>query len=155
MAENDLLHDFEAWAAPLMQRLAPAARRKVMQGLARELRTRTAARIAAQQNPDGSTWEPRKRIRAQHRRSRIKAQKMYLKMRQAAHLKLAADADSATLKFTGRDAWIARVAQYGLTDRVSRNGPSVRYPVRQLLGFSDADREWIRDFLIRNLLPDA
>lgn len=151
----DLLHDFDAWAAPLAARLEPAARRKVMQGLARELRKRTAARMAAQQNPDGSAWEPRKRIRARHGRGRIKAQKMYLKLRQAKHLKIAADADSATVKFSGADARIARVAQYGLVDRVSPRGPSVRYPQRQLLGFADADREWIRDYLVQNLLPDA
>lgn len=156
MAEpNDLLHDFDAWAAPLAARLAPAARRKVMHALAQALRKLTAARIAAQQNPDGSAWEPRKRIRAKHGRGRIKAQKMYLKMRMAAHLKVVADADSATVKYTGSDARIARVAQYGLVDRVSPNGPSVRYPQRQLLGFADADREWIRDYLVQNLLPDA
>lgn len=152
---NDLLHDFEAWASALMAGMAPAQRRKVNLKLARELRKRTAARIAAQKNPDGSAFEPRKRQRRiQHRRGRIKQQKMYMKLRSASHLKLAATPDAASIRFTGRDAQIARVPQYGLTDRVSPKGPRVRYPRRQLLGFADTDREWIRSFLIEHLLPN-
>lgn len=153
MADTDLLRDFNDWAAPLLARLEPAARSKVTQSLARELRKRTAARISAQQNPDGSAWDPRRRVRAHHGRGRIKKQKMYLKMRAAKHLKLAATPNVATIRYTVHDAWIAKVAQYGLVDRVSRSGPSVRYPKRELLGFGDADREWIRDFLITNLIP--
>lgn len=80
---------------------------------------------------------------------------MYLKTRQAKHLKLASDADNARIKFSRRDAWIARVAQFGLFDRVAPNGPSVRYPQRQLLGLTDTDREWIRDYLVQSLLPDT
>jgi phage virion morphogenesis protein len=151
-ASNDLLHDFEQWAGALLARLAPAERRKFNLQLARELRRRQQARVAEQKNPDGSAWEPRQRLRQQRGRIKRRA-KMYMKMRQARHMKIRATADAAIVEFTGHDAWIARVAQYGLVDRVSPNGPRVRYPKRELLGFSDADREWVRDFVIRNLLP--
>lgn len=149
---NDLRHDFETWAQAFTERVSPASRRKVMRALAQQLRKRQQQRIAEQKNPDGSAWEPRKRLRA--RRGRIKRRAaMYMKLRTARHLKIVATDDSALLKFAGRDAWIARVAQYGLIDKVRPNGPSVRYPVRQLLGFSDADREWLQGFLIDNLIP--
>jgi len=150
----DILRDFEQWAGALMQRLGPVARRKLNTQLARELRKRQQARIGAQQNPDGSAWEPRGRLRRQRGSIKRRAQ-MYMGLRQARHMKLLATADEATVQFAGRDAWIARVAQYGLIDKVSPRGPSVRYPKRQLLGFSDADREFVRDFLIQHLLPDA
>lgn len=152
MADSgDLLHDFEQWAGALLQRLGPAERHRFNQQLARELRRRQQARIAAQKNPDGSAWDPRRRLRQQRGRIKRRA-KMYMKMRQARHMKIRATADAAIVEFTGHDAWLARVAQYGLVDKVSPRGPKVRYPKRELLGFSDADREWVRDYLVTNLL---
>lgn len=147
----NLLHDFEQWAGGLLARMEPAARRKLTQAIARELRRRQQARIAAQKNPDGSPWAPRQRLR--RKAGGVKRRKMYQKLRLAKHLKLIATPDEAGVQYTGRDAWIARVAQYGLVDRVSPRGPRVRYPARQLLGFSRDDREWLRDFLVHNLLP--
>lgn len=149
----DLLHDFEAWAKVFTDRVTPAARRQTMRKLAQELRRRQQQRIAAQQDPSGAAWAPR-RLRA--RKGAIKRRAaMYMKIRAARHLKATATEDAALVKFSGRDAWIARVAQYGLVDKVSPNGPSVRYPKRQLLGFSEADRAWVQGFLIDHLLPDA
>lgn len=148
---NDLLHDFEAWAQTFTERVSPAARRQLTRKLAQELRKRQQQRIAAQEDPSGATWAPR-RLRA--RKSAIKRRAaMYMKIRAARHLKTVATEDAALLKFEGRDAWIARVAQYGLVDKVSPNGPSVRYAKRELLGFSEADRQWLQGFLIDNLLP--
>lgn len=149
---DDLLHDFETWAGAILARTSPVSRRQMNQRMARELRKRQQKRIVAQRNPDGTPYEPRRRLQA--KRGRVKRRKMYLQMRLARHMKLIATADVAGVQYTGRDAWIARVAQYGLVDRVSRNGPRVRYPKRQLLGFSDADREWIRDYLVERLLAD-
>lgn len=148
---DDMLRDFESWAAGLLARMEPAARRQLTQRLARELRKRQQARIAAQKNPDGSAWEPRQRLR--RRKGSIKRRRMYAKLGAAKHLKLIATPDAAGVQYAGRDAWIARVAQFGLLDRVSPRGPRVRYPVRQLLGFSEFDREWVRGFLVDNLLP--
>lgn len=150
---NDLLHDFEAWAKLFTDRVSPAARRQLTRRLVQELRRRQQQRMAAQQDPSGAAWEPR-RLRA--RKGAIKRRAaMYAKIRTARHLKTVATPDAALLKFTGRDAWIARVAQYGLIDKVSPNGPSVRYPKRELLGFSASDRAWLQDWLIENLLPDG
>ncbi|WP_415843094.1 hypothetical protein [Yersinia entomophaga] len=36
-----------------------------------------------------------------------------------------------------------RVHHYGLRDKISRNGPTVKYERRQLLGLTDGDVEWI------------
>ena len=78
---------------------------------------------------------------------------MFERIRQAKHLKVQTDADQVAVGFLGRVARIARVHQQGLTDRVSRDGPSVRYERRQLLGFTAEDRSRIRHQLIGQLTP--
>lgn len=76
---------------------------------------------------------------------------MFAKLRTAKYLKTNATADAAVVAFTGRAARIARVHQYGLTDRVTPNGPRVRYARRELLGFSEEDRALVKDMLISSL----
>ncbi len=49
----------------------------------------------------------------------------------------------AAVGLAGRNAQIARVHQYGLNDRPSRNAQPVRYARRELLGFSTDDHTWI------------
>ncbi|ARK57859.1 virion morphogenesis protein [Burkholderia pseudomallei] len=44
---------------------------------------------------------------------------------------------------------IARVHQEGQKAPVEPGGPLARYPVRVALGFADADRELVRDRLLR------
>lgn len=61
MAQLDTLED---WVAPLLAKLTPAARRSLALAVARDLRRSQAARIAAQRNPDGSRFEPRRKPRA-------------------------------------------------------------------------------------------
>lgn len=57
------------------------------------------------------------------------------------------------MEFIGRVARIARVHQEGGEDRVSKKGPRVRYPKRELVGFSAADTRLVRDLLIQHLAP--
>ena len=149
----DDLTALEDWAGALLAKLQPAERRKLNQSVARELRRSQQQRIAAQQNPDGSAYTPRKpRQNLRGKQGRIKRQ-MFTKLRQAKHLKLRSTADSITLGFMQRTARLARVHQYGLRDRPGRNAPDVQYPERQLLGFTDADLEQIRDSLLQHLIP--
>ncbi len=41
-----------------------------------------------------------------------------------------------------------RVHHDGLRDKVTKNGPTVKYERRQLLGFTDGDSEWIGDLAL-------
>ena len=146
---SDNLNALEDWAGALLTKLKPTERRRLNQTIARELRRSQQQRIAAQQNPDGSVYEarkPRKNLRA--KAGRIK---MFAKLRQAKHLKLQSDADTIAIGYLGTSARIARVHQFGLRDRAERGGAEVRYARRELLGFTEAELEMIRDQLLASL----
>lgn len=79
---------------------------------------------------------------------------MFEKLRQARHLRKSATPESATLTINGRSARIARVHQLGLRDKVDwrrPNSPSIVYPRRQLLGFTDGDVEAITEILLHHI----
>lgn len=143
----------EDWAGALLNQLGPTGRRKAAKAVAAALRTSQQRRIAQQQNPDGSPYAPRKpqpgKLRG--KRGRIKRAAMFSKLRSATYLKARADADTATVEFAGHAANIASVHQYGRTDKVNKHGTVVRYPRRILLGFSDDDRQLVRNVLIDQL----
>lgn len=154
--------DLEAWLAPLLASLEPAAVRRLARQLAIGLRQRQAARIAAQRNPDGSAYAPRsarsaRRLRAAaaapgaQRRARTAVQGMFAKLRTARHLKVRSSAAEAVVEIPGRSGRIAAVHQFGLVDRPQPGGPEVRYPERVLLGLSDDDSAWIEGELLRYL----
>lgn len=149
---NDL-RALEDWAGALLAKLEPKQRRQLNQGIARKLRRSQQQRIAAQRNPDGTPYAPRKaRQPLRSKQGRVK-QKMFTKLRQARHLKLQSDASSIAIGFLGRTSRLARVHQYGLRDRPGRNSPDVQYNRRELLGFTDADLDMIRDELLAHLAP--
>ena len=145
----DEMQQLEAWVAPLLSKLEPAQRRALARTIGGELRRGQITRIRDQRNADGSAYAPRKRDQA----GKIKRRKaaMFQRITQARHLKIEASESSAAVGFLGRVARIARVHQEGLTDRVSRQSQSVRYERRQLLGFTDAERQVIRDLLVEHL----
>jgi phage virion morphogenesis protein len=150
----DPLQQLEDWAGPLLAKLGPAEQRKLARTIARDLRRSQAQRIARQQNPDGSAYEPRKpqkRPAIRDRKGGIKA--MFTKLGTAAHLKQLVNGSEASLAITGRAARIALVHQYGLRDQVSPGGPSIFYPARALLGLTDAEREHVRDLLLDHITP--
>jgi phage virion morphogenesis protein len=153
----DELSIIEKWASTLLAKLSPAARRNVMRDIARVLRRSQQARIAAQKNPDGSAYDPRKpRVKKngkslRDKRGRLKRTAMFAKLRTTRYLKLEADANGLAIGFDGRVARVARVHQLGETDRVAPGGVEVKYPARALLGFSDADRDLIRDTLLKHI----
>ena len=154
----DDLTALEEWAGALLAQLDPAARRKVAVDVGRELRRSQQQRIKAQLNPDGSAYAPRKprlflrnaRLREKEGRIKRRAQ-MFAKLRTARYLKVEVDGAGLAIGFAGRAARLARVHQEGETSEVTRGGRSYKYPVRQLLGFTDADREMIRDKLLEHL----
>lgn len=145
----DDLEALEDWVAPLIEKLETAERRKLARTIGNELRRSQRQRIRSQKNPDGTPYEPRRRLRDQSGRIRRKA--MFGKITAARYLKVRTTPDAVSVGFFGRVARIAAVHQYGLTEKVDRNGPAYDYPARVLLGHSDADRELVRDLLIDHL----
>lgn len=144
------LHDLEAWAEPLLAQLTVQQRRRIMRAIALDLRRRNRQRIAAQRSPDGTPFEPRK---PQGRRQSgfVRRQPMFTRIRQAKHMRMASRPNAAEVGFAGRVARIARVHQYGERDRVFPGGPIHDYAQRELLGFSESDRRFIRDRLMHHL----
>lgn len=146
----DPLQQLEDWVAPLLAKLSPQEQRKLTRTIATDLRRSQAKRIAQQQNPDGTPYEPRKPQKVRERKGQtIKA--MFDKMRTSSHLRTQATGQEAVVAITGRAARIAQVHQHGLRDQVKPGGPSVIYPRRELLGLTDADREMVRDRLLDHL----
>ncbi|WP_230412228.1 phage virion morphogenesis protein [Undibacterium hunanense] len=48
---------------------------------------------------------------------------------------------------------IARVHQFGLNDRVAKNGQEIKYARRELIGFNSAERVQIRISLFKYFQP--
>lgn len=153
MAED--LVQLEHWASKLLARLDPRERRALARTIATDLRRSQQRRIAAQVAPDGTPYLPRKTrtepLRTKRGAIRRKQAAMFAKLRTARWLKINATADSAEVGFMGRVARLARVHQEGLEDRPRPGAKPVRYPVRPLLGFSDADRQLVRNRLVDHL----
>ena len=147
---TDNLKALEEWAGALLAKLSPGERRKLGNTIGRELRRNQQKRIAAQRNPDGTPFAPRKPRQLRDKAGRIKRQ-MFAKLRQAKHLRLQSTSDAIAIGFMGRVARIARIHQYGLRDRPERGMADVQYERREVLGFTDADLELIRDRLLEHL----
>jgi phage virion morphogenesis protein len=150
MAELDAI---ESWAGALLSKLAPAVRRSALREIARELQRSQRTRIAQQRNPDGSAYEKRK-PRPKHLRDkagRVRRAAMFAKLRQTRYMRAETDALGLAIGFAGRVARVARIHQFGESDRVAPHGPEYKYPARVLLGFSDADRDMIRDLLLKHI----
>ncbi|MCK6760328.1 phage virion morphogenesis protein [Enterobacter bugandensis] len=148
----DDLQRVDDWLAALLANLEPAARNRMMRQLAQELRRSQQQNIRLQRNPDGTAFEAR-RVTARSKKGRIKRQ-MFAKLRTTKYLKTAATADSASVQFDGKVQRIARVHHYGLRDRVRRNGPEARYPVRRLLGVNDQSQLITHEAILRWLIKD-
>lgn len=148
----DDLQALEDWAAPLLAKLEAKERRQLARSIARELRHSQRERIKAQRNPDGTPYTPRKPQRWRAKQGSIKRRAMFSKLATTKWLKATTQGDTAVLGFFGSVARIVRTHQYGMRDRVDRNGPTIDYPQRELLGFTAEDRAVIRDALINHLI---
>ncbi|CAJ0819135.1 hypothetical protein LMG19087_03664 [Ralstonia wenshanensis] len=140
------LHALDAYLACLLAKLDAPQRRLLARAIAVELRRRQAARIAAQRNPDGSAYVPRK-PQLRHKRGGIR-RAMFSRLRMARYLKAQADPNTAVVTFAGTAQRIATVHHFGLRDRVNKNGLTAKYPVRELLGLSDGDIERILELVL-------
>lgn len=153
----DELQAVEAWLSPILQRLGAGERRALMTAIGRDLRRGQQARMKRQENPDGSAFEPRRPRAARakglrEKAGRIKREAMFRKLRTAKYLKVEATAEGLAIGFSGRAAYVARVHQEGLSERVAKDGPQYQYPQRKLLGFTDQEREQIIDQVLAHLV---
>ncbi|MFV8593085.1 phage virion morphogenesis protein [Ralstonia pseudosolanacearum] len=140
------LHELDAYLAGLLAKLEAPQRRALARAVAMELRRRQSARIAAQRNPDGTPYEPRK-PQLRHRRGGIR-RKMFTRLRMARYMRIEADPNTAVVTFAGTVQRIAQVHHFGLRDRVNRNGLTAQYPARALLGLEDADIDAITSIVL-------
>jgi len=146
------LHEVDAWLDALLAQLAPAARRKMLREVARDVRRIQQANITAQRAPDGTAWEPR-RVSARSKPGRIR-RKMFAKLKTAKYLKTQADDNAAEISFLLAVHRLARVHHYGLRDRVNRRGTVVKYAERPLLGVNAEVESTVRDKLLQWLEYD-
>lgn len=150
----DDLKALEQWASVLLAQLDPANRRKVSLKVAQDLRRSQQQRIKAQMTPEGIQYTPRKpRKDLRNKKDRIKKQKaaMFTKLRTNTHLKVKADSNEIAVGFFGRVARIARVHQFGLKDRVTKDGPIANYERRPIIGFTELDKNIIQTSILKNL----
>ena len=143
------LHELDAYLAGLLSRLAAPQRRALARAVAVELRRRQSAHIAAQRNPDGTPYEPRK-PQLRHKRGSVR-RKMFTRLRMARYMRIEAAPNTAAVTFAGTALRIATVHQFGLRDRVNRNGLTAKYPARALLGFDDGDIGLVTDLILQRV----
>lgn len=144
MAELQALNDH---LGAMLIKLSDIERRKLEMSIGRKLRGSQKKRITKQQNPDGSKYIPRKN-KLRDKKNKIK-NKMFNVIKNAKWMRVQRTSEGVAVGFTGRVAFIARVHQYGLRDKVDRDGPVVKYSNRELLGFTPEELEMIeRDVLV-------
>lgn len=134
----------DRWFDQFLQHLEPSQRRELMRRLAQGLRIRAKDRIKQQRDPNGNRFIARKRDQI----GNIKRKgTMFKKIGQ--QLKTEYSADKASIGFGGRSAYIATVHQEGRTIRPTDRAKPTKYPIRELVGFSQADQKWIETELER------
>lgn len=133
----------------LLSRFSIAERRKLLRSVAQKVSASQRQRIGTQKNPDGSAYIPRK---PQKRKGKIRRKAMFVKLKSSRFIKSKAGSEQAEIGFNGRNEQIAKVHQYGLESQVDKSKPhKVRYDQRELLGFSDSDKQLIEDLIIDQL----
>ena len=147
------VEEVQAKLTALINNLSPQARRQLASNIGQALRKNQQARIARQENPDGTAFEPRKpRKEFGKKKGRIKRKAMFAKLRTARHLKVWSNGNEVSVGFNGSSAAIAAVHQYGLSASPSKNKDfKVQYAQRELLGFSESDVDLIENLIIEQL----
>lgn len=147
------VEEVQAKLNALINNLSPQARRQLARNIGQALRKNQQARIARQENPDGTAFEPRKpRKDFGKKKGRIKRKAMFAKLRTARYFKIQSNANEVSVGFNGSSAMIAKVHQYGLMSSPSKTKDfKVRYAQRELLGFSQSDLDIIEDLVIEQL----
>lgn len=135
----DAIAGLTHWLDQIALRLEPNQRKELMRQLAQGLRVRFRDRIKQQRDPNGHRFVPRKRDQI----GKIKRQGA-LFQNIGKQLKTEYSADHAAIGFGGRTAYVANTHQHGKTIRPSKYAKSTTYPIRELVGFSKEDEQWIQ-----------
>lgn len=151
MAEKGL-EAIEPFLGEVLETVAPAQRKRLIDKLMRLARRANARRIAANVTPDGGAMAPRKK------RPKGKRGKMFKRIGKDASLKIRATPDMGELTFAKPlIESTAATHHFGLEGFVgrTRNGRVIRtkYQARALLGFG-AEREEYLDEVLRHLTGD-
>lgn len=146
MADLDYLPEH---LSALLAHLGEQERNKLALQIARKIRASQRSRITRQQNPDGSSYIPRKNLRG--RKGKIR-QKMFNRIKNAQFLRTEKIPQGVAIGFSERISRIANVHQFGLVDRVehSSHSPRVKYAKRELLGFSEHEITLIENSLFEH-----
>lgn len=147
------MNEFKAFddkLAGLIGALSPAGRRKLAAEIAKEVRRSQQQRIKQQVAPDGTPYQARKRQPLRAKSGRIK-RAMFQKLRTSRYMKASGRNDAAVVEFTGKVQRIARIHQLGLKDRPNPHSRDVQYKERQLLGFSQSDKQIVEELVIKHL----
>lgn len=133
--------DFSAlntWLNQIALSLDDSQKRDLMRKISLGLKQRTAQRIKNQLDPSGAKFVPRKR-------DQIGKKKRTGALFQGIHRQLKTDytSDKASVGFAGRTGNIALIHHEGRTVKPTRIANPTAYPVRELVGFSDDDVQWI------------
>lgn len=143
------LEALEDWAAGLLGQLEPASRNKLARSIGQALRRSQQQRIIAQQNPDGSQYEPRKHRDLRSKHGKIKRQKkMFRRIHTSSLMITHTSCSEISVGFTNRVAAIARIHQYGLKGKTYKKSTFARYKKREILGFRTEDLNLINSRLI-------
>lgn len=147
------VEEIQAKLTALINNLSPQSRRQLARNIGQALRKNQQARIARQENPDGTAFEPRKpRKEFGKKKGRIKRKAMFAKLRTARYFKIQSNANEVSVGFNGSSATIANVHQYGLQGIVDRTkNIKAQYAQRELLGFSQSDLDVIEDLILEQL----
>ncbi len=145
------LTPFDDQMAGLIGALSPASRRRLAAEIAKQLRAAQQQRIRQQKAPDGSPYETRKRQPLRAKKGRIK-RAMFQKLRTSRYMKASGRNDAAVVEFIGKVQRIAQIHQLGLKDRPNPHAQDVQYPERQLLGFSQTNKQLIEELVIAHIL---
>ena len=149
------MNDFEPieqFCRDLLLRTAAPERAQLMRSIGREIRKKQSDRIAAQRDPDGAAFAPRRpKPDRGGKKGRLRQRKMFRKLRLAKSLKGGGNADEAWVGFGGRASRIASIHQAGLSDAPAPGQPKVRYARRILLGLTEGERQRILDLILARL----
>lgn len=143
---GDGLEAIEPFLGELLESVAPGQRMKLMDKLMRFARRANAARISANQEPDGAAMAPRKR------RPKGKRAKMFKNIGRQRSLKIRVSADEGELAFANPlIADTAGIHHFGRVGYVgkTRGGKVIRtkYDARRLLGFGREQDEFVEEVL--------
>ncbi|RSM31258.1 phage virion morphogenesis protein [Aeromonas salmonicida] len=148
MATDDLSR-LTSWADGLLASMEPAARRQLAGEMARKLRDSQASRIRSNIQPDGSPMTPRKpQPKLKKGRGQLR-RKMFFKISSKTWLKARANEHQAVVEFVGTANRLATIHHNGLKDRIK--GREISYPVRELLGITEQERDQLETTLLAHL----